>query len=53
MPRLIEEADMFEMISKERAEPQDRKLLLAKIGAFIVALAALGGVVYLFTFSAH
>ncbi|MGO8734381.1 MAG: hypothetical protein ACLQVM_16525 [Terriglobia bacterium] len=47
---------MFEIISEERAVPQDRKLLLAKIGAFIVALAVLGGVVYLFTFvsySAH
>jgi len=47
---------MFEMINEERAEPQDRKLRLANIGAFIVALAALGGVVYFFTFvsySAH
>jgi hypothetical protein len=47
---------MFEMVNKERAEPQDRKLLLMKIGAFVVALAVLGGVVYLFTFvsySAH
>ena len=56
VPRRIEEVDMFEMINKERAEPQDRKLLLVKIGAFIVALAVLGGVIYFFTFvsySAH
>jgi len=44
---------MFEMINEVRAEPQDRKLLLMKIGAFIAALAVLGGVVYLFTFAAH
>ncbi len=47
---------MFAMLNEERAEPQDRKMLLVKIGAFIAALAALGGVVYLFTFvsySAH
>jgi hypothetical protein len=47
---------MFEMVNQERAEPQDRKLLLMKIGAFVVALAVLGGIVYLFTFvsySAH
>jgi hypothetical protein len=52
----MKEADMFEMINEERAEPQDRMLLLEKIGAFILALAVLGGVVYLFTFvpySAH
>ena len=41
---------MFEMINEERVEPQDRKLLLMKIGAFVIALAALGGMVYLFTF---
>jgi len=41
---------MFEMVNQHRAEPQDRKLLLVKIGAFVVAVAALGGVIYLFTF---
>ena len=44
---------MFEMINKERVEPQDRKLLLMKVGAFVVALAILGGVVYLFTFASY
>ena len=56
LSRRIKEVAMFEMVNAERAEPQDRKLLLMKIGAFVVALAVLGGVVYLFTFfsySAH
>ena len=45
---------MFEMINAERAEPQDRKLLLTKIGASILALAALAGLVYLLvSYSAH
>jgi len=44
---------MFQMIDEERAEPQDRKMLLLKIGAFIVALAALGGVVYFFAFVSY
>jgi hypothetical protein len=42
---------MFDMVNEQRAEPQDRKLLLMKIGAFVVALAALGGVIYLFAFA--
>jgi hypothetical protein len=41
---------MFQMIGEESDEPRDRKMLLIKIGAFIVALAALGGVVYFFAF---
>jgi hypothetical protein len=44
---------MFEMINEQRAEPQDRKLLLVKIGAFIAALAVLGGVIYLFAFASY
>ena len=45
---------MFEMVNKDKAEPKDRKLLLMKIGAFVVALAALGGIVYFMAFaSAH
>ena len=42
---------MFEAINEHRAEPQDRRLLLMKISAFVVALAVLGGVIYLFTFA--
>ena len=39
---------MFQMIDQSSAEPEDRKLLFYKIGMFIVALAAVGGVVFLF-----
>ena len=38
---------MFQMIDQTSAEPADRKMLLYKLGMFIVALAALGGVVFL------
>ena len=41
---------MFDIVNEKRAEPQDRKLLLVKIGLFVVAVAILGGVVFLFTF---
>jgi len=51
VPRRSKEVDMFEAINEQRAEPQDRKLLLMKIGAFVVALAVVGGVIYLFTFA--
>ena len=44
---------MFQMIERETLEPRDKKLLLVKIGAFIAALAALGGVIYFFTFVAY
>jgi hypothetical protein len=38
---------MFELIDQHSAEPADRKILLYKVGMFVVALAALGGVVFL------
>ncbi len=38
---------MFQMIDQTAAQPGDRKMLLYKIGMFIVALAAVGGVVFL------
>lgn len=38
---------MFQMIDQSPAQTDDRKLLLYKVGMFIVALAALGGVVFL------
>jgi hypothetical protein len=44
---------MFQMVNEEKLGPQDRKMLLIKIGAFIVALAALGGIVYFFTFVSY
>ena len=41
------EVTMFQMIDQSSAEPEDRKMLLYKIGMFIVALAAVGGVIFL------
>jgi hypothetical protein len=41
------------MIDEGKADAQDRKMFLLKIGAFIVALAALGGVIYFFTFVSY
>ena len=38
---------MFQMIDQTTAEPGDRKMLLYKIGMFVVALAAVGGVLFL------
>lgn len=38
---------MFQMINQSTTEPEERKMLLYKIGMFIVALAAVGGVVLL------
>lgn len=38
---------MFQMIDQSTAQPQDRKMLLYKIGMFVVALAAVGGIVFL------
>lgn len=44
---------MFQMIDEARAEPTDRKMLLVKVCAFVVALAALGGVIYFFAFISY
>ena len=44
---------MFQMINEGKAEPQDRKMLLVKICAFVVALAALSGVIYFFAFVSY
>jgi hypothetical protein len=41
---------MFQMIDEANAGASDKKMLLVKIGAFIIALAAFGGVVYFFAF---
>ncbi len=38
---------MFQMIGQSSAEPADRKAVLYKIGMFVVALAAVGGVLFL------
>jgi hypothetical protein len=42
----MKEVAMFQMIESS-AETADRKMLLYKVGMFIVALAAVGGVVFL------
>ena len=44
---------MFQMIDEAKSEPKDRKMLLMKVGAFIVALGALGGVIYFFAFFSY
>jgi len=38
---------MFQMVNESHAEPADRKMLLYKVGMFIVAIAAVGGVIFL------
>jgi len=38
---------MFQMIDQSSAEPGDRKILLYKIGMFVVAVAAVAGVIFL------
>lgn len=37
---------MFQMIDEEKPSAEDRKLFWYKLGAFIVALAAFGGIIY-------
>jgi hypothetical protein len=38
---------MFQMIDQSPAAPEDRKMLLYKVGMFVVALAAVGGIIFL------
>jgi hypothetical protein len=38
---------MFQMIDQSSADTGDRKVLLYKIGMFIVAIAAVSGVIFL------
>ena len=38
---------MFQMIDQSSADPGDRKVLLYKIGMFLVAVAAVTGVIFL------
>jgi len=37
---------MFEMINEGKPSPERRKLFLMKVGVFIVAMAAVAGVIY-------
>ena len=39
---------MFQMVDEEKPTAEDKKMFWFKVGAFVVALAALGGVVYFF-----
>lgn len=41
---------MFQMIDESKPSANAREILV-KIGLFLVGLAALGGIVYLFTFT--
>jgi hypothetical protein len=41
---------MFQMVDEEKPSPDDRKMLLFKIAAFIVAVGAFAGVIYFFAF---
>jgi hypothetical protein len=38
---------MFQMINQSSADPADRKMFYYKLGWFIVALAAVGGAIFL------
>ena len=42
------EGAMFQMVDEEKPSAADRKMFWFKVGAFIVALAAVGGMVYFF-----
>jgi hypothetical protein len=42
------EAAMFEMLNDEKPDAEGRKLFWMKVGIFVVAIAALSGVVYFF-----
>jgi hypothetical protein len=42
----MKEVAMFQMINQSSADPDDRKMLYYKIGIFIVALAAVGGIIF-------
>jgi len=41
---------MFQMVDEEKPTAGDKKMFWFKVGVFVVALAALGGVVYFFAF---
>ena len=39
---------MFQMVDEEKPTAEDRKMFWFKVGVFVVALAAVSGVVYFF-----
>lgn len=44
------EVVMFEMINEEKPDAEARKMFWVKVCVFVVAIAALGGVIYFFAF---
>jgi len=44
------EVAMFEMINEEKPDADARKMFWIKVGAFIVALAGMTGLIYFFAF---
>jgi hypothetical protein len=49
-PQEGEEGVMFQMIDEHQPTAEDRKLFWYKVGLFIVASAAFGGIIYFFAF---
>ena len=45
-----EEGVMFQMIDEGESTAEDRKMFWVKLGAFVVAMLAFGGVIYFFAF---
>jgi len=41
---------MFQMLNEKSTQPQDRKMMIVRVGALTVALVALGTAVYFFAF---
>ena len=41
------EAAMFEMLNEEKHDSESRKLFWMKVGIFVIAVAAMGGVIYM------
>lgn len=44
------EVVMFEMLNEEKPDAEARRMFWLKVGFFVVALGALGGVIYFFGF---
>ena len=41
---------MFQILNEESPQPQDRKMMIVRVGALTVAVLALGAAVYFFAF---
>lgn len=42
---------MFEMINEEKPSPEARKLFVVKLAAFVLGIAAMGGIAYFIVMS--